>query len=212
MNTTNRLAKRALILIDVQNEYVTGKLPIEYPDVKLSLANIAKAAQGAIRAGIPIVVVQQSAPAGSQIFAKGSPGWELHETVATLPLAHHVEKALPSAFTGTGLQDWLRRHRIDTLVIAGYMTQNCNDATTRQALHEGWAVEYLDDATGALSYSNRAGHASAKDIHEIYRVVLQSRFAAVMSTQEWLDMLEQDTQPERDNVYSSNQRARRVAA
>lgn len=209
---TTKPPKRALLLIDVQNEYVTGNLPIEYPDVHVSLANIAKAAQGAIRAGIPIVVVQQSAPAGSPIFAKGSPGWELHETVATLPLAHYVEKTLPSAFAGTGLQDWLRRHGIDTLVIAGYMTQNCNDATARQAVHEGWAVEYLDDATGALPYANRAGYASAKEIHEIYRVVLQSRFAAVMSTQEWLDMIERSTQPERGSVYASNQLARKAQA
>ncbi|MFI4967635.1 MAG: cysteine hydrolase, partial [Gammaproteobacteria bacterium] len=47
-----------------------------------------------------------------------------------------------------------------------------------------------------------------RDIHEVYRVVLQSRFAAVMSTQEWLDMLERGTQPERDSIYGSNQRAR----
>lgn len=32
--------RRALIVIDVQNEYVTGKLPIEYPDVRLSLRNL----------------------------------------------------------------------------------------------------------------------------------------------------------------------------
>ncbi|EQD52965.1 hypothetical protein B1A_12544, partial [mine drainage metagenome] len=28
--------RRALIVIDVQNEYVTGNLPIEYPDIHLS--------------------------------------------------------------------------------------------------------------------------------------------------------------------------------
>jgi hypothetical protein len=28
-------AHRALIVIDVQNEYVTGNLPVEYPDVRL---------------------------------------------------------------------------------------------------------------------------------------------------------------------------------
>ncbi len=199
--------KRALILIDVQNEYVTGKLLIEYPDVGLSLANISRAAQGAIEAGIPIVVVQQDAPPGSPIFAKGSHGWELHASVAGIPRAHHIGKALPSAFAGTDLRDWLRAHEIETLVIAGYMTQNCNDATARQAVHEGWSVEYLSDATGAVPYSNRAGHASAEEIHRLYCVVLQSRFAAVMSTDEWLHAIQHGTAPERSGVYASNRKA-----
>jgi nicotinamidase-related amidase len=47
-------AKRALIVIDVQNEYVTGKLRIEYPDVQTSLANIGQAMDAARDAGIPI--------------------------------------------------------------------------------------------------------------------------------------------------------------
>jgi nicotinamidase-related amidase len=36
-------AKRALIVIDVQNEYVTGNLRIEYLDVQTSLPNIVTA-------------------------------------------------------------------------------------------------------------------------------------------------------------------------
>jgi len=35
-------ARRALIVIDVQNEYVTGNLLIEYPDIHTTLGNIAK--------------------------------------------------------------------------------------------------------------------------------------------------------------------------
>ena len=49
--------KRALIVIDVQNEYVTGNLRIEYPDVQLSLRNIARAMDAAHDAGIPVVVI-----------------------------------------------------------------------------------------------------------------------------------------------------------
>lgn len=71
--------RRALIVIDVQNEYVTGNLPIEFPDILLSLSNIGRAMDAARDAGIPIIVVQQLAPAGSPVFAPGSNGWELHE-------------------------------------------------------------------------------------------------------------------------------------
>lgn len=35
-------AKRALIVIDVQNEYVTGNFRIKYPDVQTPLFSIGK--------------------------------------------------------------------------------------------------------------------------------------------------------------------------
>lgn len=80
--------RRALIVIDVQNEYVTGNLPIEFPDIHLSLANIGKAMDAAKEAGIPIIVAQQFAPAGSPVFAQGSTGWELHEVVRSRTWDH----------------------------------------------------------------------------------------------------------------------------
>ena len=39
----SRFPRRALVVIDVQNEYVTGDLPIEFPNVQSSLANIGRA-------------------------------------------------------------------------------------------------------------------------------------------------------------------------
>jgi len=200
--------RRALIVIDVQNEYVTGNLLIEFPDIRLSLANIAKAMDAARAADIPVVVVQNTAPAGAPIFNKGTPGWELHEVVASRPRDHYVEKALPSAYAGTDLADWLREQRIDTLSVTGYMTHNCVDSTVKQALHSGLAVEVLYDATGSLSYANRAGSVSAEQIHRTHAVVWQSRFAAVLNTDEWIECLRSGALPERDSIFKSNQRAR----
>lgn len=200
--------QRALILIDVQNEYVTGNLPIEYPPVQSSLAQIAKAGAAAAAAGIPIVLVQQNAPKESPLFALGSDGWQLHEVVASMPYAHRVEKWLPSALSGTGLSDWLKEKGVDTLVIAGYMTHNCNDSTIRQAVHEGWRVEFLHDASGSLPYANEAGYASAEQIHKTYCVVLQSRFAAVVSTDQWLAAVAEGKALSGSNIYASNQQGR----
>lgn len=200
--------RRALILIDVQNEYVTGNLPIEYPDVQSSLAHIVRAGEAAVAAGIPIVVVQQSAPETSPLFAKGSPGWQIHPQVAALPCAHYVEKLLPSALAGTDLAEWLKSQGIDTLSVAGYMTQNCNESTIRQAAHEGWAVEFLHDASGAVSYANRAGRATAEQIHKTSCVVLQSRFAAVVSTDDWLAAVVEGKRLAGDNIYVSHRNAR----
>lgn len=73
--------RRGLVVIDVQNDDVSGGLPIEYPPVAQSLANIAQAMDAAQAAGVPVVVVQNDAPADSPIFATGSPGWQLHPAV-----------------------------------------------------------------------------------------------------------------------------------
>jgi nicotinamidase-related amidase len=204
--------RRALLVIDVQNEYVTGNLPIEYPDVQTSLANIGRAMDAARAAGVPVIVVQNFAPAGSPIFARGTPGAELHPVVASRERDHIITKSLPSAFTGTDLADWLAAQHIDTLTVAGYMTHNCDASTVNHALHAGLAVEFLEDATGAVSYENRAGFASAQEIHRVFSVVMQSRFAAVASTGEWIAALKTGAQLERGNIYASNQKARATLA
>ena len=76
---------RALIVIDVQNEYVTGNLPIEFPDVGLSLSNIGRAMDAAREAGIPVVVVQNFAPAAAPLFARGSQGAATRPRVKAVP-------------------------------------------------------------------------------------------------------------------------------
>jgi nicotinamidase-related amidase len=203
--------RRALIVIDVQNEYVTGNLLIEYPDISISLANIGSAMDAAREENIPVIVVQQYAPAGSPIFAEGSNAAELHEVVRSRQWQHYIQKKLPSAFAGTDLAEWLNANKIDTLVVSGYMTHNCVDSTIKHAFHSGLAVEYLADASGSLSYINKSGSATGEEIHRTFSIVMQARFAAVMSTGEWINMLRTNGVAERDGIYQSNLRARTAA-
>jgi nicotinamidase-related amidase len=204
--------KRALLVIDVQNEYVGGALPIEYPDVSRSLETIGRAMDAARAASIPIVVVQQTGPPDAPAFAKGTAGWELHPVVARRYRDHYLEKRLPSAFAGTDLADWIAAHHVETLTVCGYMTHNCVDSTVKHALHAGLAVEVLQDATGSLPYSNRAGAATAEEIHRAFLVVVQSRFAAVLSTDEWIDAVRTGTPTVRETIIASYRRAHRSAA
>jgi nicotinamidase-related amidase len=207
MTNPPRLPRRALIVIDVQNEYETGGLRIEYPPVADSLRNIGRAMDAAHAAGLPVIVVQQMAPADAPLFATGSHGWELHEVVARRPREHLVQKQLPSAFAGTGLGEWLTARDIDTLAVAGYMTHNCNDTTIKHAFDAGLQVEFLVDASGSVPYANRAGFATAEEIRRVFAVVEQSRFAAVMRTDEWIAHLADGSVPERDTIHASHQRA-----
>ncbi|WP_246559367.1 cysteine hydrolase family protein [Citrifermentans pelophilum] len=204
------IMSRALIVIDVQNDYIGGQLPIEYPPVEQSLANIGLAMDSAQAVAIPVVVVQNILPETAPFMAKGTHGAELHQVVASRNRDHYLAKSLPSAFANTGLEEWLRERGIDTITIVGYMTHNCDLSTVVDGMHKGFAVELLADATGSLPYANCAGSASAEEIHRVMTVVMQSRFAAVMSTEEWIEALATGVQPKRDNIFSSNQQARRM--
>jgi nicotinamidase-related amidase len=211
MSETGRMsshARRALVVIDVQNDYAGGNLPIEFPDLQTSLANIGKAIDAAQSASVPVVAVQSVLPAGAPLMAQGTFGAELHEVVRSRGWDHLVDKKFPGAFTGTGLGEWLRAHQLDTITVAGYMTHNCDFSTIVEAVHAGFSVEFLSDASGSVPYENRAGKASAEELHRVFTVVMQSRFAAVMSTEEWISILRTGAAPERDTIVGSNRRAR----
>lgn len=204
----NKQPRRALVVIDVQNEYFGGGLPVEYPSVEQSLPNIARAMDAAHDAGVPVVVVQHSAPSQSPVFAKGSPTWALHDEVARRPRDHFIEKTWPSVFTDTDFGEWLKSREIDTLAVVGYMTQNCNASTIFEAAHRGLDVEMLSDATGAVPYANAAGRASAEEIHRVLSVIFHSRFAAVTDTAQWIAAVRSGETIARDNIPASNARAR----
>lgn len=203
--------RRALVVIDVQNEYVTGNLRIESPPVETALARIGDAMDTAHAGAVPIVVVQNRAAPDAPLFAHGSDGWSLHPMVATRHRDHLVEKTLPDAFTETDLGPWLAARGIDTLTVAGFMTHNCDASTIFDALHRGLTVEFLADASGAVSYRNEAGFASAADIHRVFSVVFHSRFAAVVSTPAWIEAVKTGRALERATIHVSHQQALRAA-
>lgn len=181
--------KRALLVIDVQNEYFSGKLPVTYPEG--SLSRILKVMETANKSGIPVVVVQHTAPQkDSNTFVKGSKEWELHEEISRRNYDYLIEKNLPGSFTNTKLESILRDNGIDTIVICGYMTQMCCDTTSRQAVHMGFSVEFLNDATGTLDISNYAGNVTAEELHRSILVTQAMRFSKVISTEEWIHTVE----------------------
>jgi nicotinamidase-related amidase len=200
-------AHRALIVIDVQNDYDGGNMAIEHPPFAEGVKNIAKAMDAATAAGVKVVVIKNIAPPTASFLRPGTHGAEYHPMIATRHRDHYVEKTLPSAFTGTNLELWLRQNRIETITIVGYLTHNCDLATVMHAMHMGFDVEFLSDATGAVPYSNSAGSVTAEEIHRVVSVVLQSRFAAVLSTEHWIRHIAAGKAPARDSIYGSNQRA-----
>ncbi len=180
--------KRALLVIDVQNEYFTGKLPVTYPAG--SLSNVFSAMDAARAHSVPVVAIQHAAPQpDSSVFRKGSKEWELHPEMASRPHDVLIHKSLPGSFTETQLEAWLRERGVETVVISGYMTQMCCDTTARQAMHLGFGVEFLSDATGTLDVQNEAGKVSGEELHRAILVTQQMRFSEVLPTSDWIKRL-----------------------
>ncbi len=176
--------KRALVVIDVQNEYFYGKLPVSYP--LGSFDNILQAMDSAAANQVPVVVIQHTALAvNSPVFRKNSPEWSLHPEVAQRQRNTLIEKNQPDSFTDTSLDEWLQLNDIDTLTICGYMTHMCCDTTARRAYHLGYGVEFLSDATGTLAFTNEAGSVTAEELHRAI-LVTQHRFSKVMTTSAWI--------------------------
>lgn len=179
--------ERALLVIDVQNEYFTGALPITHPAGHLeTILRVMDASAGRV----PTVVIQHHFPqADKPFFRRDSVGWQLHPEVARRPRDVLIEKTLPGSFTGTPLEGWLRERGIKTVAIAGYMTHMCCDTTARQAVHRGFAVEFLRDATGTLPLSNAAGQVTAEELHRSILCAQQMLLSDVLTADDWLSRL-----------------------
>lgn len=179
---------RALIVIDVQKEYFEGALPIRHPVGHLgAILEVMDAAQ---KQKIPTVVIRHHQPdPASPIFCKGSDMWQLHAEVESRPRDVLIDKQLPGSFTHTPLDDFLKQRGIDTVCIAGYMTQMCCDTTARQAFHRGYKVEFLRDATGTLDVQNQAGSVTAEQLHESILVAQQMFISEVIDKNTWLQRI-----------------------
>ena len=179
--------RRALIVIDVQQEYFDGILQIQYPPREESLANILRAIDVAQQQDIPVVAVQHQLPEGAPVFAVGSPSWSLHPEVEqrATPSWKRVTKSHSSVFAGTDVASWLAQHEVDSITIVGYMTNNCDISTAAAAEELGIAVEILSDATGAIHLANEQGKVDARQLHETLMTLLHSNFAAVGTTAAW---------------------------
>lgn len=184
--------KRALILIDVQNEYFDGgSLPISYPPH--SFENIKTAISEAQKADVMVVFVQHtSLKKDAGAFVRGSYMWELHDEIKSLKHDLYIEKNHASSFVGTDLNYRLRALGIDTVAIVGYMTQNCCDATARDASQLGFNVEFLSDANGTLAFSNNVGEVSAEELHRAFLVAQAFGFSRVLNLNEWIPLLKKD--------------------
>lgn len=206
--------RRALIVVDVQQEYFDGPLEIQYPPREESLANILNTVKVAGANDLPVVIVQHRMPEGAPVFVEGTPGWSLHPALEGHidSATKRVHKQYASIFAGTDIAEWLRAKGIDTITIVGYMTNNCDLGTAVEAEGLGFAAEIISDASGAIHLANEAGQVSAQSLHETLMILLQSNFAAVATTSEWVEAVNSGTNLPKSNLVVSAVQGRESAS
>lgn len=146
--------KRALIVIDLQNDYFPGgKFPLW--NTEATLTNIESAIARARQQGIPIILVQHVADVDKGIapfFNSGTVGVEVHPRIlAAAPDAILVTKSFADSFLNTTLEQKLAQLGVDELLICGMMTQNCVTHTAISRAADRYRVSILGDCCTTVS-------------------------------------------------------------
>lgn len=177
-------SKTALLLVDFQQEFFRGALPL--PDGAAAVARAGQLLSWARRQQLLVVHVQHVAKQpDSPVFRPGSAEVESVPELDRAANEWVVTKSAAGAFTRSELDARLRERGISTLIVAGLMTHLAVDSTARDATLLGYAVVVASDATATRDLPGMDG---ARPVHhaDVQRVALASladRFADIATTQ-----------------------------
>lgn len=140
---------RALIVIDLQNEYFEGgKVPLFEADE--TEARIIAAIACARAAGDRVILIRHESLADQGIFVAGSSGTAIRDAIlAAAGDAPVVTKHFADSFQDTDLETHLAG--VDSLLICGMMTQNCVVFTAMSEHAAPFQVTVLGDLCAAPS-------------------------------------------------------------
>lgn len=180
------MPKRALILIDIQNDYFPGgKWALS--GMYAAAANASKLLAKARTAGDLVVHVRHEFPtADAPFFAPGSPGAQIHPKVMNLSSESVVVKHQINSFRDTNLKALLDEHGIEEVVICGAMSHMCVDAGTRAASDFGYKVTVVHDACATRDQEFGGTIVKAPEVHASFMAALQFAYAKLISTEEYL--------------------------
>lgn len=156
-------ARTALVMIDLQEEYLSPGGPNELPAGGHALAVAAELLAEARVAGAHVMHVRHvSDHPLSEEFRVGSPQIEIHPEVAPEAGEPVIDKRAVSAFVGTSLEQELRDRGVESVIVAGFMTQTCCTATAHEAISRRYRTVFASDATAAQDYGPQPHH----EVHE----------------------------------------------
>ncbi len=168
----------ALIVIDLQNAFVAEGAPYECPAARGIVPNVNRLAEKMREAGSEIVWLMSTQPPRDDprfwsvffdnfesdarreecvaALTEGSPGHAFYPALdvrrgETIIKKYRFSALIPGS---SNLDDHLRAHGIDTLLITGAATNGCCESTARDATMMNYRVIMLSDATAAFNDAN----------------------------------------------------------
>ena len=184
------MAESALLIIDFQNDYFPGgAMTLEGADA--AGQNAAKLLAAFRAKHLPVFHIQHlSVRPGATFFIPGTPGAEIHPSVAPAQNEKVIEKNYPNSFRETALETRLEAAGTRHLVIAGMMTHMCVDATVRQAFDLGYRITLAADACATREQSFGGQTIAAAQVHGAFLAALNGLYAKVLPVEEIIPTLE----------------------
>jgi nicotinamidase-related amidase len=150
-------AHTALIVVDMQNDFVAAGGALRVPDAAPTIPAIAALLETARRHGLRIVFTQDTHGDGDPEWdiwpphaREGSWGWEIVAELAPRPAETVIRKLRYDAFYGTPLDHLLRLWGIRVLVICGTVANICVHYTAASAALRWYDVVIPRDGVSAL--------------------------------------------------------------
>lgn len=192
-------SKTALVVVDMQNAFMPGPLAHAPCDMAPEIIpQINRLAQTVREAGGVVVWIQTACTAGDKItwsnahkitrperaemryraLARGSEGYALHPDMDARPDDLYVEKHRFSAFLqgSSDLDPILREHGVDTVLIAGTVTNVCCESTARDAMMLNYKVVMVSDCNAADN--DEEHNASLRAIYLTFGDVMDSQMVS----------------------------------
>jgi nicotinamidase-related amidase len=179
------MKKRALVVIDVQNEYFPGgKLELE--GVRAAGEAVGRALAAARKAGIRVFHVRHENPDPQAArFAARTIGSEIAAYAAPLAEESVTTKYMVDSFAGTELEAALVDSGAEELVVAGMMTHMCVDAFLRAANARGYPCILLGDACATRELEWGGRRVAAADVSTAFFAAFTFAGVRIMDTGTW---------------------------
>lgn len=191
----------ALIVIDMQNDFIAHGAPLETPMGRELSHRLRKLIDHARKSGMKVIFTTHAHRRNGcdmglfgEIYepikdraglVDETSGIEIYPDVAPQGDEVVIKKHRYSAFFGTDLDIILRTEKIETVVVTGVTTENCCHATARDAMFNGYRVAFISDATGTYNYPDVGfGSIPAQEVHRVTMGVLAVSTAHVMTVDE----------------------------
>jgi nicotinamidase-related amidase len=172
------LSNATLLIIDAQEEYRSGALPL--PGLDEAVSEIAILLKSARERGTPIVHVKHLGIPGGLFDPQGPRGYVLPE-VAPEGTETVVEKRLPNAFANTDLHEQLLSLGHLDLVVCGFMSHSSVSTTVRAAKDYGYRCTVVASACASRDLPAIDGSVlSAAQVQHVVLSALADNFAVVV--------------------------------